>query len=133
MNYILKMDDDEEVNLPSPPPSPTPRKQYSSQYRATHFQNSNGIQVPAKFGLFATRDLISGEKIVLFTGIQKTIESYNKSVLNGVIEPGYAHYINNKYVYCCYSNYKSNKCLASAANSHLNYFDKDGNNYINIY
>jgi len=98
-----------------------------------YFQKPNGIQVPAKFGLFATRDLVTGEKIVLFTGIQKTIESYNKSVLNGGIEPGYAHYINSKYVYCCYSFYKSNKCLASAANSHLNYFDKDGNNYINIY
>ena len=29
------MDDDEEVDMPSPPPSPTPRKIYSSQYRAT--------------------------------------------------------------------------------------------------
>ena len=97
-----------------------------------YFLNSNAIQIPAMNGLFAARDLVEGEKIVLFVGIQTIIESYNKSINNGSIVGGYAHYVNGKYVYSCYANYKSNKCIASAANSHLNYFKNDGNNHFHI-
>jgi hypothetical protein len=79
-------------------------------------------------------DAHQGEKVVLFKGLKTTKEAYNKSIRDRVIEPGYGHYINATHVYSCYPQYKANNCLASASNSSLNYFSKDGKseNYIRL-
>ena len=92
-----------------------------------YFLSNDGKRTPANDGLFATRDLLYNEKIVLFIGSTLTISKYNKAVNKGDVQKGYAHYINDTIVYSCYAQYRNGSCVASAANSSLRYFGQDSN------